>query len=334
MKKKRTPEEVFDSLAGNDLNRLIETSHHVYISQEQIQEIIEEAQRGIIPADSSTTVSVVARDPYAEELLTSAIGWLERLVNRREMIEGCGFFDNDTDPAPAARKIRKYLTDKSALPLPAESALDLSGLKSINGAYLYGVLRPSRSWATADRGFWDREAELLRKALAEKLRIKPAPTEPSAEDYLAGHKASGLKVGDRVRVIRAAKDYEEGWDNTWTEYMDPIVGTEQSISMDAEAMGFNLKGIGESFPHFVLEKVEPAPPEYNLDDYRPWTPDEAIGQTVSKVGFEHCRQLIVNTVEDSGKLGGEWIPFAELLANFRKKDGTPCGELKSERREG
>jgi len=52
-------------------------------------------------------IQINAYDPYAAELLTRAIKWIDRLVDRRKSIPS--FFDNDADPAPLAKDIRRYL---------------------------------------------------------------------------------------------------------------------------------------------------------------------------------------------------------------------------------
>lgn len=77
--------------------------------------------------------------------------------------------------------------------------------------------------------------------------------------YLEKHKASGLKVGDRVRVLRAAEDEEGGWDNTWPPEMDDYVGKCGTITEDFDEPGFYVQfedGDEWGFPFFVLEKVE------------------------------------------------------------------------------
>lgn len=78
----------------------------------------------------------------------------------------------------------------------------------------------------------------------------------NASDYLKGHKASGFKVGDRVRVTRIAKDYEWGWPLVWINRMDSYVNEEGIIREDIDS-GFDIDfGDGEEyyyFPYFVLE---------------------------------------------------------------------------------
>ena len=104
---------------------------------------------------------------------------------------------------------------------------------------------------------------------SHQYRIKPEPQKPTAEDYLAAHKASGLKVGDKVRVMRKAVSREGGWDASWNdEYMTPFVGGVFTIWSDRQEIGFELERNGEYFyfPYFVLEKVEPKVIWVNLNE--------------------------------------------------------------------
>lgn len=79
------------------------------------------------------------------------------------------------------------------------------------------------------------------------------------EAYLTLHKASGLKVGDKVRVLRKAKDHEMGWVNSWMEGMDKNVGRVLEIEKDNGRIGFILdNGLPLGHPFFVLELVKTA----------------------------------------------------------------------------
>ena len=78
------------------------------------------------------------------------------------------------------------------------------------------------------------------------------------EAYLVLHKASGIKVGDRVKVLRKAADYEMGWGNSWVASMDGIVGTEGIVTLDDDSYGFEIDH-AKGYPFFVLEKVSSAP---------------------------------------------------------------------------
>ena len=73
--------------------------------------------------------------------------------------------------------------------------------------------------------------------------------------YIERHKESGIKVGDSVKVVRAAHNGESGWDNVWdANYMDEYVGSVYTITEDLGNEGFVL-GDDFAFPYFVLEKV-------------------------------------------------------------------------------
>jgi hypothetical protein len=84
--------------------------------------------------------------------------------------------------------------------------------------------------------------------------------------YLKGHKASGLKVGDKVRVLRKAKDHEGGWDGGWVDENNESIGKVFTITQDEGLLGFELNDApdpfpeklfeGYNYPFFVLEKVK------------------------------------------------------------------------------
>lgn len=83
----------------------------------------------------------------------------------------------------------------------------------------------------------------------------------TSEDYLKLHNSCGLKVGDKVKVLRAAEDCEQGWSNSWADSMDEYIGSEAYIMDDDSASGFALTppdpdGFYFLFPYFVLKKVE------------------------------------------------------------------------------
>jgi hypothetical protein len=154
-----------------------------------------------------------------------------------------------------------------------------------------------------------------------KYRIRPKPT---SEDYLAGHDASGLKVGDRVKVLRKADDYEAGWKASWVdECMDEMIGEIHTIKADDYWAGFLLESTdkpGWRFPYFVLEKVGP--------EYRPFKNAEEFFESGiewirKKEGVTWHRVTEVNdaqieTVE-------EFVTFEELLSKGAAKCGHSCG---------
>lgn len=75
-------------------------------------------------------------------------------------------------------------------------------------------------------------------------------------NYFENHTNSGFKVGDKVKVLRSAEDFENGWDEEWVSRMDSSIGTEDVICADFGKNGFELKYAGFNYPYFVLEKIE------------------------------------------------------------------------------
>lgn len=90
--------------------------------------------------------------------------------------------------------------------------------------------------------------------------VRASAPVPTAADYLAGHMACGITVGDTVKVLRKAQDHENGWGDCWERKMDKLVGQTFVVNKQNEKSGFHVPG--GWLPFFVLEKV--ASP--------PWTP--------------------------------------------------------------
>jgi hypothetical protein len=163
----------------------------------------------------------------------------------------------------------------------------------------------------------------------EKYRLKP---EPTPEDYLAGHKASGLKVGDRVRVLRTWEDCEGGSHVISLESDVDLVGRIFIIEEDLKVEGFGVRdesgGDANAFPYFVLEKVEP--------EYRPfknsrefiesgieWVKHkQSLGgeSLVRTVSVNHSGVLLYRPSKNNVRFG--WKEFFE---EFQTIDGKPCG---------
>lgn len=69
--------------------------------------------------------------------------------------------------------------------------------------------------------------------------------------------ANDIQEGDKVRVTRIAKDYEDGWNDCWVEEMTDSVGQEgEVIEFDYYGVSCRFSNSDEyAFPYFVLEKV-------------------------------------------------------------------------------
>lgn len=79
-----------------------------------------------------------------------------------------------------------------------------------------------------------------------------------SEAYLAMQEASGIKVGDTVRVLRKAADFEMGWGQVWdSPKMDDYIGRECEVTSVDGRSGVIIGGW--CFPFFVLEKIADAP---------------------------------------------------------------------------
>ena len=92
------------------------------------------------------------------------------------------------------------------------------------------------------------------------------------KSYLERQNECGIKVGDKVKVVRNAANYEDGWCNVWTPKMDAAVGNEYKVISNNGELGFTLDlDSNYDFPYFVLSKVvekpEPSPQPTN-DDFK------------------------------------------------------------------
>jgi hypothetical protein len=77
------------------------------------------------------------------------------------------------------------------------------------------------------------------------------------EAYIKMQENCGIEVGDTVKVLREAKNYEMGWSYVWVITMNEFIGNElKVISLD------NVAGIQLSndyyFPFFVLKLTRKA----------------------------------------------------------------------------
>ena len=107
------------------------------------------------------------------------------------------------------------------------------------------------AWIESVRTDWVRGSvsyDFVHKTHDTIYAVKKQPSYPEL------HKASGLKVGDRVRVTRSAENHEDGWENSWY-LMDSFVGGVFTIAKDRGQKGFELSGTEKDFPCFVLQKV-------------------------------------------------------------------------------
>lgn len=189
-------------------------------------------------------------------------------------------------------------------------------------AFIFAIQNQSKEGILRRYGSPNWEEPLLNKSLSIDVDYKIDL--PTAENYLKGHKASGLKVGDRVKVTRAFLDFE-GVFLTPAGIVDQIVGKEFVIKRDDREKGFTIRGYGANWsaPHFALEKVEPK--------YRPWTAKEALGKCISDKEYPNTAHLITSTGEEIVMINGGRFTYKEILADFIQLDETPCGILEEDK---
>jgi hypothetical protein len=106
-------------------------------------------------------------------------------------------------------------------------------------------------------------AELVQEPQHEGEKDQEEEPMTLQDAYLAMQEASGIKVGDTVRVLRKAEDFEMGWSADWaSSYMDKYVGETGVVKECDGGNGFRVQfpdGEDWHFPFFVLEKIKDAP---------------------------------------------------------------------------
>ena len=91
------------------------------------------------------------------------------------------------------------------------------------------------------------------------------------EAYQIMSKESGINIGDTVKVIRKASDYEMGWVTTWDPYMNEMIGNEYTVSEIVNGV-YHLDDLCW-FPFFVLEKIKSAKPAHEGNEHLVGTAD-------------------------------------------------------------
>ena len=162
------------------------------------------------------------------------------------------------------------------------------------------------------------------------IRKKESPYAERQAKWIADN---GIKVGDKVRIVRKADPDEDGWNNSWNTAMDDSVGKigvvtgfEKSFQ-DRGIRVSLLKGVTWLYPYFVLEKIEPQYVPYDLS----MEGDRARlrGAWVRKKGEVMESQVTsVGAALVSFDVG--MFDTKTMLDNYEFLDGTPCGKLAEE----
>ena len=134
-------------------------------------------------------------------------------------------------------------------------------------------------------------------------------------------KEHGIKVGSKVRVLRTAKDREDGWKDSWLSDMNKAVGEVlvcRAVRIDG--YGLSLSG-GLNYPYFVLDPVKEP-------EYVPYTfetmPVEGIKVKHVTAGTVHILEP-VSDKEARFRHTDLPVSYSSMLSCFVHLDGTPCG---------
>ena len=134
--------------------------------------------------------------------------------------------------------------------------------------------------------------------------------------YVTLQNASGIKVGDTVKVVRAAKDNELGWDNVWIPEMTLMVGTTFSVLEVSGGRGIAIEdenGDYYQFPFFVLEMVKPKIPNTKIIKID----DGLTGAFDVVLKYFNTGQVIITVNEREFRLS-EWKTVGKEADAFRK----------------
>lgn len=90
------------------------------------------------------------------------------------------------------------------------------------------------------------------------------------EIYLKHQRASDLKAGDKVKVLRSSYYMELGWNECWLDLKDKFIGKVFTI-VEVEPTGITLRYdevalCARHFPFFILEKVSAPTIEFLMPD--------------------------------------------------------------------
>ncbi|KKK82843.1 hypothetical protein LCGC14_2799310, partial [marine sediment metagenome] len=88
------------------------------------------------------------------------------------------------------------------------------------------------------------------------------------EAYLTLHKASGIKEGDKVKIVQKATGTDMGWNRCTAPGKDALVGSYATVHRDKDVEGFMIDALGGRwhFPFYCLELIEKVTPPLKIGD--------------------------------------------------------------------
>lgn len=165
--------------------------------------------------------------------------------------------------------MKKLFSDNPVFIVPLFYPGDIVGVETIHG-FIEGEVLACQDFSPKTvfvkfphphemlNGNYRQEKIIKRKSI---LSMKQEPT-----DYITSQNKSGLKKGDKVKILRIPELREAGWIGSWSfspnrNYIEPF-----KIEGDCGELGFLIQtmldtkeNISFFAPYFVLEKVKPKP---------------------------------------------------------------------------
>jgi hypothetical protein len=127
-----------------------------------------------------------------------------------------------------------------------------------------------------------------------------SPSEEKIELYKIAEQAfiemTGLKVGSEVRILRKAKNWEFGWNDTWVEGAMKDHGTFIVSSISVHGRGITDKINRYNYPFFVLEVISeslPKPIALNASEsyFAEFNPDGSIEVGCQEISYETLKSI-------------------------------------------
>ena len=117
--------------------------------------------------------------------------------------------------------------------------------------------------------------------------------------YLTLHKASGIEVGDKVKVIKTVRSYQEnGWTNVngcgiSQSQRNTAVGTSGIVARDEGSAGFFINSPGENvnWPFYCLELIEKGTPPLEIAGHEVVFTDKGIKVGCEEISHEDLEKL-------------------------------------------
>lgn len=150
------------------------------------------------------------------------------------------------------------------------------------------------------------------------------------KSYEERQRECGLKVGDKVKILRKVVSFEDGWENYWSEGADTWVGKTGVIIGDSKVVGLKVFLEEEDdwwyFPYFVLEKVEdnetpkhvdPVKQEEKKITFYSVLTTQARGENfffITAISKEENNESIIFTEEN----GGTWEFYKKHIVAIKK----------------